>query len=124
MLLYASCQENKTAFWTNVFYSDNYEDKNNGAKLKGLPDEYLQTENKSIVSFDHKTKSKASEETHPSYQLQIHSGMDVQVDIIKVKTDPERVNKALKKASEILNGKLPKVNGTCKYCKWKELKIG
>ncbi len=130
-----------------------YEDKENGVKLKGLPDEYLQTEDQSIIPFDHKTKSKAPEETHPSYQLQLdcytflleineyktknfgylayyhpeqcelHNGMDVQVTIIKVKTDPERVGKALKKASEILKGKLPKVNGTCKYCKWKALKF-
>jgi len=35
--------------------------------------------------------------------------MDVQVAIMKIKTDPKRVEKALTKASEILNGKLPKV---------------
>ena len=130
-----------------------YEDKNNGVRLKGLPDEYLQTEDKFIVPFDHKTKSKAPEETHSSYQLQldcytflllmngyktknfgylayyhpehceIHNGMDVQVTIMKVKTDPERVRKALEKASQLLNRKLPKVNGTCEYCKWKQLKF-
>lgn len=130
-----------------------YKDKERGIKLKGLPDEYLQTEEGFIVPFDHKTKSKAPEETHPSYQLQLdcytflleangyktknfgylayyhpeqcelHNGMDVQVAIIKVKTNPERVKKALKKASEILNGKLPKVNGTCEYCTWKALKF-
>ncbi|MBI2451635.1 PD-(D/E)XK nuclease family protein [Candidatus Pacearchaeota archaeon] len=130
-----------------------YEDKENDIKLKGLPDEYLQTEDGLIVPFDHKTKSKAPEETHSSYQLQLdcytflletngyktenfgylayyhpeqcelHNGMDVQVTIIKVKTDPERVRKVLKKASEILNGKLPRVNGACEYCKWKKLKI-
>ncbi len=130
-----------------------FEDKKNGVKLKGLPDEYLQTEDKAIVPFDHKTKSKAPEETHPSYQLQLdcytfllqvngyktkkfgflayyhpeqcelHNGMDVQVAIMKVKTDPERVRKALERASKVLNGKLPKVNGTCEYCKWKDLKF-
>lgn len=130
-----------------------YEDKKNGVILKGLPDEYLQTEDQFIVPFDHKTKSKAPEETHPSYQLQLdcytflletngyktrnfgylayyhpeqcelHNGMDVQVTIIKVKTDPERVRKTLKKASEVLNGKLPKVNRACEYCKWKALKF-
>lgn len=49
--------------------------------------------------------------------------MDIQVAIIKVKTDSERVKKALKKASQILNGELPKVSDTCEYCKWKELKF-
>ncbi len=29
-----------------------YEDKKNGIKLKCLPDEYLQTEDKAIVPFD------------------------------------------------------------------------
>jgi len=53
---------------------------------------------------------------HPEH-CGIHDGMDVQVAIIKVKSDPERVKKALKKASEVLNGKLPKINRTCEYCK-------
>lgn len=130
-----------------------FEDKDNDIKLKGLPDEYLQIENDAIVPFDHKTKSKPPEETHPSYQLQLdcytfllgvngyktknfgylayyhpqecelHDGMDIQVSIMKIQTNPERVKQALKKASKVLNGKLPKVNGTCEYCKWKELKF-
>lgn len=120
----------------------------NGIKLRGLPDEYLKVDGGAIVAFDHKTKSKAPESTHPSYQLQldcysfllrenkyktknfgylayyypkecqIHNGMDIGVEVVKVKTDPERVLDRLKKASKLLNGKLPKANGSCAYCEW------
>ena len=130
-----------------------FEDKKSGIRLKGLPDEYLKLEDGSIIPFDHKTKSKAPEKTHPSYQLQLdcytfllkvnsyktknfgylayyypeqselHHGMNIQVAIVKVKTNPERVRKILKKASQLLNRKLPRINRTCLYCKWKEQKF-
>jgi len=44
---------------------------NNGIIVWGRPDDYLKLEDSNIVAFDHKTKSKAPESVHPSYQLQL-----------------------------------------------------
>ena len=51
-----------------------------GITLMGRPDEYLELEEGYIVPFDHKTKSKAPENTHNAYQLQ----MDVYSFLLKV----------------------------------------
>lgn len=130
-----------------------YDDARYGIKLKGLPDDYLQTGGGSVVPFDHKTKSKAPENTHPSYQLQldcytfllqkngydtenfgylayyypepceVHMGMDIHVAVVKVDTDPGRVERVLEKAFRILQGGLPPAAETCGYCAWKGLKL-
>ena len=44
----------------------------NGITVYGRPDEYFELEDKNIVAFDHKTKSKAPENVHSSYQLQLN----------------------------------------------------
>lgn len=118
--------------------------------LKGLPDEYLELEDGNIVAFDHKTKSKPPEETHPSYQLQldiytfllkmnkykttnkaylayyypcdcdIHDGLDVHCKIMEIKTNPERAIKLVKQAERILNGKIPEARNGCGFCGWVE----
>jgi CRISPR/Cas system-associated exonuclease Cas4 (RecB family) len=130
-----------------------YEDAETGLKLKGLPDEYLDVTGV-IVPFDHKTKSKAPTEVHPSYQLQldcytfllekngfktinkaylafyypedceIHDGMDIKVEIVEVKTNPEIVLKLIEKAFKVLNGEIPIVNDKCNYCNYRERKDG
>lgn len=43
----------------------------NGITVWSHPDDYLKLEDNNIVAFDHKTKSKAPEGVHPSYQLQL-----------------------------------------------------
>jgi hypothetical protein len=49
-------------------------EEENGITLTGRPDEYFELEDKSIVAFDHKTKSKAPdpEDVHSSYRLQLN----------------------------------------------------
>jgi hypothetical protein len=94
-----------------------YEEEN-GIILWGRPDEYFELEDKNIVAFDHKTKSKAPEDIHSSYQLQLnvysyllkvmgykttnkaylafyypddcelHNGMCIHSTVIEVKTNP------------------------------------
>lgn len=100
------------------------------------------------VALDHKTRSKAPEDVHPSYQLQLdvysfllkamgydttnkaylvfyypyecdlHNGMPFNCKIIEVKTDFSRVKSLIEKAYSILNGNIPKSNENCNYCKW------
>jgi hypothetical protein len=38
--------------------------------------------------------------------------------VIEVKTNLSRINKLVDKAFAVLNGKMPKSNGNCEYCKW------
>ena len=123
-------------------------DEGNGIVLIGRPDEYFELEDGSIVAFDHKTKSKAPEGTHPAYQLQldvysyllkvngykttnkaflayyhpddcdIHNGMCMHCSVVEVKTNPGRVTEIVKKAQKILNGEIPKCSDNCEFCKW------
>jgi len=123
-------------------------DEGNGIVLMGRPDEYFELEDGSIVAFDHKTKSKAPDGTHPAYQLQldiysyllkvngykttnkaflayyhpddcdIHNGMCMHCTVIEVKTNPSRVNGIVKKAQTVLNGKIPECSDKCEFCKW------
>jgi len=120
----------------------------NGITVWGRPDDYLKLEDNNIVAFDHKTKSKAPEYVHRSYQLQLdvysfllkkmgydttnkaylayyypdecelHKGMPFNCEIIEVKTNLSRVDKLVDKAYNILNGELPDSNEDCDYCKW------
>jgi len=123
-------------------------DEGNGIVLMGRPDEYFELEDGSLVAFDHKTKSKAPEGTHPAYQLQldvysyllqvngykttnkaflayyhpddcdIHNGMCMHCTVIEVETNPDRVTGILKKAQTILNGEIPECSDNCEFCKW------
>ena len=125
----------------------------NNIVLKGLPDEYMQLKDKSIVPFDHKTKSKPPDSIHTSYQLQmdvysfllkkngyktanraflafyypehceVHSGLDIRCKVIEVRTDSGRVQHLLEKAARILKGKLPAAGKECEYCRWREMKF-
>jgi len=125
-------------------------DEGNGIVLMGRPDEYFELEDGSIVAFDHKTKSKAPDGTHPSYQLQldvysyllqangykttnkaflayyypddcdIHKGMCMHCSVVEVQTDPGRVTEIIKKAHKVLNGEIPEHGENCEYCKWFE----
>ena len=120
----------------------------NGIKFKGLPDEYLELEDGSIVAFDHKTASKVPDKVHTSYQLQldsytfllktngyktkniaflayyfpcecdIHQGLDIQCKILKIKTNAERISKLLEKAVKILSNEMPEPSNDCEYCEW------
>jgi hypothetical protein len=123
-------------------------DEGNGIVLMGRPDEYFELEDGNIVAFDHKTKSKAPDGTHPAYQLQldvysyllkvngynttnkaylayyypddcdIHNGMCMDCSVIEVKTNPERAKKLVNKAKTILDGELPEHGKNCEFCKW------
>jgi len=116
----------------------------------GRPDDYLKLEDTNIVAFDHKTKSKAPENVHPSYRLQLdvysfllkamgydttnkaylafyypdecdlHEGMPFNCTILEVKTNLSRVDKLIDKAYNVLNGDFPEANENCEYCKWME----
>lgn len=124
-----------------------YKDEN-GIILWGRPDEYFELEDKNIVAFDHKTKSKAPDDVHSSYQLQLnvysyllkalgykttnkaylafyypddcelHNGMCIYCTIIEVKTNPSHAKELMNKAYNVLNGSMPKHSDNCKYCKW------
>ena len=130
-----------------------YHKENEQITLMGRPDEYLEIEGGYIVPFDHKTKSKAPEETHSAYQLQldvysfllkvngykttnkaylayyypddcdIHTGMDIHCAVVEVKTNYDRVLKLLQRANKILNGDIPHSSKDCNFCKWKIIKI-
>jgi len=124
--------------------------ENNGITLWGRPDEYFELEDKNIVAFDHKTKSKAPENVHSSYKLQLnvysyllkamgykttnkaylafyypddcelHNGMCIHSTVIEVKTNPDHAKELINKAYNVLNGPMPKHGDNCEYCKWKE----
>ena len=128
-------------------------EEDNGLILQGLPDDYLELKDGSIVAFDHKTKSKAPENVHSAYQLQLnvysyllkamgyrttnkaflvyyypdecdlHNGMPFNCTVIEVKTNQSRVDKMINYAYEILNGKMPDSNKSCEYCNWREIKF-
>jgi len=123
---------------------------NNGITVWGRPDDYLKLEDSNIVAFDHKTKSKAPEKVHSSYQLQLdtysfllknmgynttnkaylafyypdecelHQGMPFNCTIIEVITNHSRVDNLVDIAYDILNGELPEVGENCEYCKWEK----
>jgi CRISPR/Cas system-associated exonuclease Cas4 (RecB family) len=116
--------------------------------LIGRPDEYLQLPDGSIVAFDHKTRSGPPDEAHPTYRLQmdvysyllhakgyktkdvaflafyypdesdLHKGMEIRCRVIKVRTDPARVNALIEKAKKILTGPEPEPGDECEFCKW------
>ena len=122
----------------------------NGITAWSCPDDYLKLEDNNIVAFDHKTKSKAPESVHRSYQLQmdvysyllkamgygttnkaylafyypdecdLHEGMPFNCTIIEVKTNFSRVDKLVDKAYNILNGEIPESHENCEYCKWNQ----
>ena len=123
--------------------------ENGEVKLYGRPDEYLELPKGEIVPFDHKTKSKPPENTHKAYQLQmdvysflleankykttnkaylayyypekcmVHEGMDVKVHIMEVVTNPKRVDKLLKQASDVLSMEDDVNPGSnCQFCSW------
>ena len=126
-----------------------YHKENEQITLMGRPDDYLELEDGSIVPFDHKTKSKAPENTHHAYQLQIdiysfllkvnnykttnkgylayyypddcdlHIGMDIHCEVVEVEINPNRAIELLQKAKQILNGSTPDSSKECGFCKWK-----
>lgn len=123
-------------------------EEENEITLTGRPDEYFELEDKNIVAFDHKTKSKAPEDVHSSYQLQLnvysyllkamgykttnkaylafyypddcelHNGMCIHCTVIEVKTNPSHAKELVNKAYNVLNGPMPKHSNNCEYCKW------
>ena len=125
-----------------------YADSETQLIIRGIPDEYLELKDKSIIPLDHKTKSKKPEEIHKAHQLQLdvysyllkknnyktkekgylayyypekcqlHKGLDIKVALIPVKTSITRAEHLIKKASEILKGELPKKNKNCQFCMW------
>lgn len=120
----------------------------NGITLWGRPDDYLELNDGSILALDHKTKSKAPEDVHSSYQLQLdvysfllknlgyktidkafliyycpdecdlHDGMPFNCTVIEVKTNPARTRRLVEKAFTILNSEIPESHENCEYCKW------
>ena len=48
-----------------------YHKENDEITVMGRPDDYLELHDGNIVAFDHKTKSKAPDKTHPAHQLQL-----------------------------------------------------
>lgn len=126
-----------------------YEEEN-GITLWGRPDEYFELEDKNIVAFDHKTKSKAPDNIHSSYKLQLnvysyllkamgykttnraylafyypddcelHNGMCIHCSVIEMKTNPSHAKNLVVKAYKVLNGPMPKPSDNCEYCKWVE----
>jgi len=123
-------------------------EEENGIILWGRPDDYFELEDNSIVAFDHKTKSKAPESIHSSYQLQLnvysyllkamgykttnkaylafyypddcelHNGMCIHCTVIEVKTNPAKAKDLVNRAYNVLNGPMPKHSENCGYCKW------
>ena len=122
----------------------------NGITVWGRPDDYIKLEDSNIVALDHKTKSKAPEKIHPSYQLQLdvysyllkamgydttnkaylafyypdecelHERMPFNCTIIEMKTKLSRVDKLLDKAHNILLEDIPDSNENCPYCNWNQ----
>jgi hypothetical protein len=122
----------------------------NGVTLWGRPDDYIKLDNGSVVSLDHKTRSKEPESVHPAYQLQLdvysyllealdystsnkaflafyypdncdlHNGMPFFCKVIEVDTSPSGTLDLINKAISVLKGPLPDPGKNCGYCKWVE----
>ena len=125
----------------------------NGITLYGRADDYLELQDKSIVAFDHKTKSRPPDLIHPSYQLQLDvysyllkmmgfkttdkaflayyfpdgiqllSRMQINCKVIEVVTNQKRVKDLLNKAYNVINSPIPKPDKNCEYCKWIRLAV-
>jgi len=124
--------------------------EDNGITIWGRPDEYFELKDKSIVAFDHKTKSKAPETVHSSYQLQLdvysyllkalgykttnkaylafyypddcdlHNGMCIHCKVIEVQTNLSNTKELVNKAYKVLNEPMPQHSDNCGYGKWSE----
>ena len=148
---YVGLEGRKIVGWLAVGMPKTLKHKmDNGITIWGRPDDYLKLKDGNIVALDHKTKSEAPEDVHPSYQLQLdvysfllkamgydtiskaylafyypdecglHNGMPFNCTIIEVKTNLSRVNKLLDKAYNVLNEKMPDSHEDCEYCKWNQ----
>lgn len=106
------------------------------------------SENGQHAALDHKTRGFGVKEIHRAYQLQmdaytfllrknghktgniaflayyiptfgeIHSGIPFEVDVRELKVNPNRIPKMLDEIIKLLNGKMPKPNKECNFCKF------
>ncbi len=121
--------------------------------ISGVPDEYIDIDGVIVPLDHKVSKGKSAEETHKAYVLQldfycfllkangyktrnegylayyypddcdVHDGIDVCCDVVKIKTDPDRAKKVLDRAVKLLNGKIPDPSPDCDFCKYRSLKF-
>ncbi|MEM4245182.1 MAG: PD-(D/E)XK nuclease family protein [Candidatus Nanoarchaeia archaeon] len=122
-------------------------------KVEGKPDEYLDFDGFIVPFDHKVSKGKSAEDTHKAYVLQldfytfllkvnnfktkneaylayyypcdcdVHDGVDITCDVVKIKTDPDRARRVLEKAVRLLNGRMPAPSPECDFCKYKGLKF-
>jgi PD-(D/E)XK nuclease superfamily len=121
-----------------------------GVFLQGRPDDYVEQENANVVVLDNKTSSKAPQEIHHSYQVQLdtysyllmkngyrtipkaylayffpgesnlHEGMTITCSVMEVCTYPDRVESLVRKVIKVLDEPIPNPGHFCNYCEWKQ----
>lgn len=119
-----------------------------GSLLWGKLDECVVLEGGFYAPLDHKTRSSAPAEVHPVFQFQmdaytllleknnlpvnnsaflvyfypiegnLHEGFPFNVDIHRLKTDPQRALKIFEEAIDVLKGDIPPSSAECEYCAW------
>lgn len=119
-------------------------------ELKGIPDEWILEKDKKLSVLDFKTRGSPSVELYPSYQSQLDiysfladeldgyppiSGrgyilsfvpqvkdldLDWQVDLVELKARPAAGLEFIRKANEVIRGKLPPAAADCRICRWLE----
>lgn len=125
-----------------------YHKENDEITVMGRPDDYLELDEGNVVAFDHKTRSRAPDKTHPAHQLQldvysyllqangykttnkgylayyypcdcdVHNGLDIHCKVTEIQTSPVRAKALLKKAEAILKGGIPEAGKECEFCRW------
>lgn len=121
--------------------------------VSGVPDEYLDIDGAIVPLDHKVSRGKSAEETHRAYVLQldfycfllkvngykirnegylayyypddcdVHDGVDICCNVVKLRTDPDRAKKIIDKAVKLLNGKMPAPSPECGFCKYKNLEF-
>lgn len=121
--------------------------------LSGVPDEYIDIDGFIVPLDHKVSRGKTAEETHRAYVLQldfycfllkvngykikneaylayyypddcdIHDGVDMCCNVVKLKTDPDRARRILDKAVTLLDGDMPNPSADCLFCKYKDMKL-
>ncbi|MGB6836488.1 MAG: PD-(D/E)XK nuclease family protein [Dehalococcoidia bacterium] len=128
-----------------------WSDPTTGLVLAGRLDACIEVDGPLYVPVDHKTRGSPPNGTHPAYQLQLdgyalllevngrpsagyglliyymprpgqlHEGLPIAVQIDTVQTDPERAQRWMRDAREVLDlPEPPPSSPACEYCAWVE----
>ncbi len=121
--------------------------------VSGVPDDYIEIDGAVVPLDHKVSRGKSAEETHRAYILQLdfycflikvngykirnegylayyypddcdlHDGVDICCNVVKLRTDPARAKRILDKAVKLLEGDMPKPSAECEFCKYRKLKF-